>query len=324
MLYERFRSFMGSENNRVDTTSMDRARRSPTIPIDWEELAPPWTVDELTVVWAVTPKETQNYNKDAPWVREVAELLVRSPSAVSRKMANLWSVWRPGTGMPHVGKNDRIVVERYRDRPDDLIRDANRIRVRLMERTPSARAEGISPNKSTSPRTVGDALRLEAESAAIDPKALVVYHRAGSDIIGFAIESYQVLEAIGAVALFAEIALRLYPWMSATHALKLAQEKDQNRFARTEVAARLPDLHQEHLSVSDLRQLAARLSISHVEPIRFSMKLARAFRGIDLGTSRARILEVLHIDPKRPCVRCTILLIAATEAVLLADAKSGT
>ncbi len=113
----------------------------------WEQFSVPWTAEELIVVWSAAPKDNQNYNQKNPAVREVADLIGRSPSAVDRKMANLWAVWRPGRGMAHFSKLDEKIVERYRHQLDQLAREADSIRQSLFDRRPTARAEALGPDE---------------------------------------------------------------------------------------------------------------------------------------------------------------------------------
>lgn len=299
-------------------------QRSGASRINWDRLAPPWTVEELTVVWAVTPRLNQNYNQNSPFVKEVADLLCRSPSAVDRKMANLWAVWRPGSGMSHVSRNDRIVVGRYRGRDVDLIADANHIRERLADRMPTARAEGKSPRPGPPREQVQAAVRSEAENAGMPLESVIIFKRKGSEILGFAVDPFQVLTGIGLVVTFAGAALRLFPWMRATVALRLAQRRDLDRFARAVLNAKLPSFHLRHLSRHGLLHLATEVSRYHLDPIRFTKALVRSFRGMDLHSTKAGIAEVLHVESRRLCGSCTILLAAVVEKVRLAAARRVT
>jgi hypothetical protein len=167
--------------------------RSGTLQIHWEQFSPDWTEEELTIAWAVCPRPGQGYNKDQPEVRDVASLIGRTPSAVSRKFGNLHSAWRPGTGLEHGSKLDKVVVDRYRGSEDtDLIRDASRLRENWWEKCPSVRGEGIFESE-TEREAVIAAVQRVFKQAEVDPKASLTYKREGSHIAGFDVAAWWIL-----------------------------------------------------------------------------------------------------------------------------------
>ncbi|MGB7123397.1 MAG: hypothetical protein WBE40_00855 [Thermoplasmata archaeon] len=117
-----------------------------------------WSHDDLVVAWSACPKESQRYGPDKPVVREVANLLGRSPSAVSRIFGNLWAARAKlqgarETGLSHFGAEIEAVVREYDGRGPDLLSDAERIRAlrfpyalapRLEARVPAALVPWLS------------------------------------------------------------------------------------------------------------------------------------------------------------------------------------
>jgi hypothetical protein len=281
---------------------------------DWDQLARDWTIPELTVVWAVTPKRNQSYNVRLREVRELATLLDRSPSAVSRKMGNLWAVWKPGSGMSHVSRADRIVVNRYLGKERQLVEDANRIRAEMNDRTLSPRAEGESPESSGGRAVVAGVLMGRATEEGAPEHAVVFYDREGSEIIGFFVEGWGVIQWLGAGA-FITVALKLYPWLRANAALRKAQRGDREEWAKDEIKTALPDLHQKYFSAPERLSLAIAVSRAHFEPLRFTRKLSQMFRGVDLDAAKKRIRGTLHVRTDELCPKCTIMLFALTERV---------
>jgi hypothetical protein len=88
-----------------------------------------WTRDEWIIAYEACPKELQSYGPEAPFVREVADLLGRTPAAVSRAFGNLWSAQTGGKrGLKHCSHVAEAVVDEYRSNLHQLHRDAQRLR----------------------------------------------------------------------------------------------------------------------------------------------------------------------------------------------------
>jgi hypothetical protein len=103
---------------------------------------PDWTYEEVMLAWSACPKDSQRYGPSDPLVRELADLLGRSPSAVSRKFGNLWAARTEGkSGLRHFGATCLKVVSDFEGREERLRQEASAVRARLFERAPSPRLE---------------------------------------------------------------------------------------------------------------------------------------------------------------------------------------
>lgn len=296
---------------------MKRPLREPTFPeLHWDLYSVPWTEEELTVVWAAAPKKDQNYNQAHPIVREVADLIGRSPSAVDRKIANLWAVWRPGRGLAHFSKLDERIVERYRHDLTRLEHDASNIRAELVSRRPTARAEALGPDDEGERIELLWRLREAARDEAGNEIGVHVFERKGTWYIGFFIEAYRVLTNPSVIPSYGVAAIAIYRQFEPAVARLIERTRDSERFA-VEVTKRiLPDLDQSHFSKRELEQIAKQLTYYQVDPFRFNRRLARAFEKVPVAESRQRVEGVFHIRCPQECMRCTIILAAAALRAL--------
>ena len=285
--------------------------------IAWEQFSPDWTEEELTVAWAACPRPGQSYNKDQPEVRDVADLIGRTPSAVSRKFGNLHSAWRPGTGLAHGSKRDKIVVDRYRGREDsDLIRDANRLRTRLWGKCPSFRVEG-AVEREPEREAVFQRIQAIVTEIEIDPDATLTYRRRGSLIIGFVIATWWVLENWDRIPRIIERIKEVVPKLKGSLGFEDANARRIEAFAEDKIKNVLVGLHFSEFGRSGLRDLAILLDRFEVEKIRFTLKLAKKFPNIDHATEKSRFESYtgVHI-PSEVCGKCLVMLLAALEQMI--------
>lgn len=294
----------------------DEGERTQLPELRWEQYSVPWTIQELTVVWAAAPKDLQRYNQAKPVVREVADLIGRSPSAVDRKMANLWSVWRPGHGLPHAGHLDGVVVERYRHDLGRLARDASEIRGEVAGTRPTVRAETEGPDDSDARTDLLHELRARAREPNGEEFGIHVYERAGSWYIGFFAEAYQVLTNPDKVTAYAVIASGVYTRLRPSIDRMIERIRDRGRFAREVVKRVLPDLEQMHFSVATLEQIARQLARYEVDPFHFNQRLSRAFRRLSESAIAVEVERFFHIVPPADCQKCTIILAAAARRAM--------
>ena len=139
----------------------------------------PWTREELTVAWEACPKDFQRYGPRDPRVIEVAELLGRSPGAVSRIFGNLWwSHSRRTLGLAHGSRIADEVVAAYGNDLARLTEDAFMYRIGLVRPSPWPRLliRSETPEDSLSFGALAEA----ASEAGMDPQDVFVNIRRGS------------------------------------------------------------------------------------------------------------------------------------------------
>lgn len=289
----------------------------PRLPeLKWEQFSVPWSEKELIVVWAVTPKDRQAYNQKHPAVREVADLIGRSPSAVDRKMANFWAVWQPGRGMAHISRLDEQVVERYRNHLDRLDGDANTIRAELYERRPTVRAEAPAPDDGDRRVDILQKLRSAARDEAGNEIGVHVYERRGSWYVGFFIDAYQVLSNPAVIPAYLVAAVAVYPSLKRSVTRLVVRIRDAAKFAAEVTHRILPDLEQEHFSRRDLEQIARQLTRFEVDPFHFNRRLAQAFHKLSITAVASEVEAFFHITAPISCPKCTIILGAAARRAI--------
>ncbi|MCI4348167.1 MAG: hypothetical protein L3J97_06080 [Thermoplasmata archaeon] len=232
-------------------------------------------------------------------------------------MGNLWSVWRPGHGLPHHSRLDELIVERYRDRLDDLNRDAGGIREELLASRPTARAEALAPDAEDVRNEILQALRAQAHDGEGNDIGVHVFERRGTWYVGFFIEAYRILTSDVAIGGYLTAAVAVYKPLEKSISRLMGRIKDTSRFAKDVTARILPDLEQrKHFSGSDLQQIARQLARFEVDPFRFNRKLARAFEKVAPQTMIDTIEAFFHIVAPRDCLRCMIILCAASRRAL--------
>ena len=93
-----------------------------------------WTREELVAAFDLYCRIPFSKTKaDNPEVMDLARLLRRSPGSVARKLGNFGSFdpelqRRRITGLPHVGKLDRLVWDEYHSNWNELVFEARRVR----------------------------------------------------------------------------------------------------------------------------------------------------------------------------------------------------
>jgi hypothetical protein len=109
-----------------------------------------WTPEEWIIAYDACPKVKQSYGPEAAFVREVADLLGRTPAAVSRAFGNLWAAQTSGRrGLKHCSHVAEAVVAEYKN---DLVRlheEATRLRSERIPRALTLRVELVSPEDTT-------------------------------------------------------------------------------------------------------------------------------------------------------------------------------
>lgn len=140
-----------------------------------------WTREEWVLAYDVCPKISQNYGPESAFVRELADLIGRTPAAISRAFGNLWAAQTGGKhGLKNYSHLAGEVVEEYRDDPDKLKADALHLRLERLPQLVTPRLELISRNESALPE---DAVHSAAKDAGLSPELYFVTTRPGSVVI---------------------------------------------------------------------------------------------------------------------------------------------
>jgi len=150
----------------------------------------PWTREELIIAYDACPKRNQAYGPTSPLVREVADLVGRTPSAVSLIFGNLWAARTDGShGLVHASKLISEVVEEYGHDFQKLRHDALQLRGRRIPRALTPRLEVYSQS-DYSPLADSEVQAAARESGLTEDQFFVTT-RSGSTVVdvGILLES---------------------------------------------------------------------------------------------------------------------------------------
>ena len=138
-----------------------------------------WTREEWILAYDACPKVNQSYGPEAPFVRELADLIGRTPAAVSRAFGNLWAAQTRGKhGLKNYSHLAGEVVEEYRDDPVRLRLEALRLRRTRLPQLVTPRLEVVS-REEASPLPE-EAVHDAAREAGLQPDLYFVTTRSGS------------------------------------------------------------------------------------------------------------------------------------------------
>lgn len=145
-----------------------------------------WSRAEWIVALDACPRDRQRYNANSRDVREVAYLIGRTPAAVSRAFANIWSALTGGReGLSNNSATCREVVAQFRDDSRALHQVAVKLRERFLK---TSLAPRIEIHSDSGANLVGDDLRslsyLISKETGVPRRLFVVYRREGSVVEG--------------------------------------------------------------------------------------------------------------------------------------------
>jgi hypothetical protein len=284
--------------------------RRKTRPWRREEL---WTEEEITVVLAACPPNTQYYSSEDPWVRELADLLNRSPAAISFHLGNIFTLKRPGHGLENVGKETARIFEKYRGRDAELQKVAGRLRREHFGGLVSPRLE--------SNVTEDEADRLEEElrrrfpEARLPTGAVILYRYKGSVWLG-------VLATIQLALLYPEQTRTLLQLaieilgkaVRRTPAVQVVLDGRTVDLAEMEIHSRAPKFHAHDLTEEDRVRLAILLrrlkSLRRWKPTTARLDF---YASADGTAERDRIRSYFGIDASRLCRKCLMMLTDALD-----------
>jgi hypothetical protein len=269
-----------------------------------------WSDDEIILAIASCPREKQSYSPRHRNVIELADLIGRTPGAVSLHFANISHLIFGGAhGKTHVGERTRELFEEYRGREAELQARASEIRKRLMAQDFTPRVE-----KQVS-RDATQQLTLDAFAAAKEiglPQGTVeTYEREGSWFFG-------VLMKLGpVVASHPEQASRFANWLleklgrdaSVSVGFTLAGAGKWRDLVDGVLSVEAPELHEPELSPKDRLTLAIRIQNSGYlrrwKPTKGHLQLLST---MDRSAEKARVGRYLHIDAGHLCDMCLLML----------------
>jgi len=282
-----------------------------------------WTREETIVALAACPLDRQRYHSRSPRVRELADLLGRSPGAVSLKFGNIWAVHTGGArGLAHAGGMVYQVYHEFEGRRDTLIGAAADIRRRLISDDPTPRVESeVSLNDAAALRRLVRVRRLAGQSG-LELRYVVTYTREGSVVLGLLFLVPVVLTYPDRIVrLVSEAADLLGRIIEKSRGWGLLLAGNLNRIARESVLRNAPGFHYNELSQSDERKFAIALgSTGPLEDRDPEMSLPRRLRSLTPAALRRLIRRSLEIDPQNLCDRC--LAMAARVADRVERARS--
>jgi hypothetical protein len=275
-----------------------------------------WTEEEVTVVLASCPPDTQNYRPEAQWVRELADLLDRTPGAISMHLGNIFSQKRPGHGLGHLGRTTIRVYQRYLTHRADLQHDAALLRQRYFNRLVSPRVETHV--------TESEANRLEKELLRRFPEAhlpagsVILYRYPGSVWFGVLLPVYLVLVYPNEAKVALRIAIDILgAAIRRTRGVEEVLDGQIVELAERQIADRAPKFHSHELSERDRLTLALHLptlmSLKRWKPTPRRLEL---YTSVNEATERMRIGAYFHIDTTKLCRRCVMMLLDALDNAL--------
>lgn len=277
----------------------------------------PWLEEEIVLALAACPATKQDYDETRPWVRELAELLGRSPGAVSRHFGNIFNLkLGKGHGLPNWGKLTAEVYERYRERPEDLARDAASIRKRLYEGSASPRVEALTTEDCA--ERLEEELRSRFAEGRLPFQSIILYRRRGSIWFGVLIAfQFALLYPDEVKELFRHVIQLLGTGAVRTPAVDLVLAQRQVDLADRALRVLSPRLHIDEFDGSDHISLALRFfelkSLRHWKPGSRPLTF-QSPQGRD--AEKARVGTFFAIDAKRACDTCLMMLLDAMREAL--------
>jgi hypothetical protein len=276
-----------------------------------------WTLDEATILYAASPPpDQQDYDKDRPWVRDLADLLSRTPSSISMHLGNFAHAADSSRGLKNAGAVFTQVVDRYKNDHAGLIAEAKRLRRKYFESDTSPRVE-IELTDADDARLKEELVRRFPE-ARLPPGSIIVYQYDGSLCRG-------VLVLLETAILYPQETADLFRIAIAVLGASVRRNQAANsaldgrtlELAEREIASLAPKLDYNELDPKDRVSMALLLpklkSLRHWRP---QAKRLELFDGAELITGRARVSSHFKINAGRLCSKCVQMLLEALEDAL--------
>jgi hypothetical protein len=277
----------------------------------------PWTEPEIIVALAACPPRVQNYDQNRPFVIEVADLIGRSPAAVSMHFGNFFALKKDGEeGLRNVGKLTVEVYRKYKDRPDDLRKDAEEIRTRIYAEAVSPRVESRFAEDRA--EQLENYLKEHFPEARLPPGTIILYRRPGSCWVG-------VLTAVQLALVYPSETRSLFRLViealgggdRKTPAVEHVLREDQDALATAEILRRAPKFHPAQLSASDRITLALQLPrLMSLRDWKPGPRQLETFVGMSTDPEKERVGKYFGIDASGLCNGCLMMLQAALDDAL--------
>jgi hypothetical protein len=269
-----------------------------------------WTDDEIVLAIAACPREKQSYSPRHKNVIELADLIGRTPAAVSHHFANISHLIFGGShGEPHVGARTRELFLEYKGRDGELQSRAAEIRRRLMGEDFTPRAENEISKAETKQLTL-DLFQALAEFR-IPEGSVQTYEREGSWHFGVLVGLAKALQPEpSAVTSFLKwVQSRLGKGAVESKGFILGLAGMWQEISDGIVSTHAPQLHPSELEPRDRITLALLLSelgtMRRWKPNKRHMELLVS---MDRTAERARVGEYLNINATHLCDHCLLLL----------------
>lgn len=275
-----------------------------------------WTEEEITVLLASCPADTQNYRAGEPWVVELADLLGRTPAAISFHFGNIFALKQAGRGLEHVGGLTARVFEKYRGREDALQKDAARLRRDYFRRVVSPRLEKRLDDVEA--KRLERELRRRFPEARLPTDTYVVYDYRGSVWLGVLVTVQTALLYPKEAAALFRLAIEV---LGAVHrrtpAVNEVLDGRTVELAEREIHALAPRFHTSDLVAADRVTLALRLhglkSLKRWRPRAARLEL---YVGAEADAEKARIRAYFRVDPSGLCRTCLMMLVDVLDDAL--------
>jgi hypothetical protein len=271
-----------------------------------------WSREEWILAYDACPKVRQTYGPDAPIVRELADLIGRTPAAVSLAFGNLWAAQSRGRrGLVHVSHLAQEVVEEFRDQPAKLRDTAKQLRQVRIPSSLTPRLE-VSTNiaESVLPEEV---VHRAAADSGLPSDFYFVTTRTGSTIVEVGVLLQALLNGTNGWPLITNTIQVIreylrgqsarYPGPFVELRSRTWRETEAGRTTEVEeqvIRAYLPDLSTAGLSTSDKTLLVGFLAFlrglrrEDLPPT--DLGLAHVVRTRGRPLSRSTLQKILGID----------------------------
>lgn len=267
-----------------------------------------WTEEEITLLLAACPADTQNYNSGDAWVIEIADLIGRTPGAISFHLGNIFALKRSGAGLEHVGGLTAQVFEKYRGRERELQAEAARLRREYFPNVVSPRLEK-NVESAEAKRLVAE-LRRRFPEAKLPPGTYVVYVYPGSIWLGVLVTIQTALVYPKEAAILLRLAIEILgeiPRM--TPAVGEVLDHRTVELAERQLHSIAPRLHTSDLSPPDRVTLALRLhglkSLRRWKPKASRLEF---YAAAEEAAERARLGKYFRINAAGLCRTCLMML----------------
>lgn len=275
-----------------------------------------WTEEEITLLLAACPADSQNYRASSPWVIEIADLLGRTPAAISFHLGNIFALKRAGHGLENVGGLTERVYEKYRGKEDQLQREASRLRKEYFPKIISPRLEKRTDEDEG--RRLKEELLRKFPEARLPADTYVVYEYRGSLWLGVLVTlQTALLYPTETAALFRLARAILGPPNKETPAVEEVLDGRTVELAERQIHSLAPRFHTSDLDPADRVTLALRLqglkSLKRWKPNASRLEL---YVGAEEEAERERIRTYFRIDPTRLCRTCLMMLLDVLDDAL--------